>query len=337
MNWRKLLNIYDIAKLAGVSTATVSRVLSGNTNVRPATREKVEKVIRENDYSPSLIARGMNFKSMKTIAIVVLNFTDIHHMLITHEIVRVFNAMDYNTIIYEAGTSVEDVMRFLLRTREMSVDGLVLVGSAFSFLNEENLDKVLSLIGDKPVIVSNGWVRGMYGVLVDEDEGCYDAVEYLVNHGIKKVYYFKSLYTSSSKNKYRGYLKAVDDFALEEHSVFIKEGYLERDVEEAVGTLSIEPGRTAVVCDEDVLAIHVIKFLKEMGKAIPEDISVVGYNNSVYCNLVFPHLSSIDNKASLLGCKCAEFLSEAVTKGTLGEKRILAHVKPEFVSRESTI
>ncbi len=216
------MNIYDIAKLAGVSTATVSRVLSGNTNVRPSTREKVEKVIRENDYAPSLIARGMNFKSMKTIALVVMSFSNIHHMVITHEIARVFNAMDYNTIIYEAGTSEEDVMRFLLRTREMSVDGLVLVGSAFGFLKEENLDEALRAIGDKPVIIANGWVRGMYGVVVDEDEGCYDAVDYLAGRGIRKVYYFRSLYTSSADNKHQGYIRAVKDFSLEDLTVLVK-------------------------------------------------------------------------------------------------------------------
>ncbi len=330
------MNIYDIAELAGVSIATVSRVISGNAKVRPETRAKIEAIMKEHNYSPSMIARGMNSKSLKTIAIAVLSFSNSHHMKIAHEVLSVFSKMEYNVVIYEAGSSIDDVMAFFNRMKDISIDGIVLVSSLFSLIGND-YDKVINLLGDIPVIIANGWVQGMYGVLVDEDAGCVDAVNHLVEKGIKQIYYINSNHTESSIRKYRGYRSAVLSNNLDEHSIEINKGYSEDDVRNALSRIDFASGQIGIICDEDILALHVVKYIQKMGLRIPEDVSIIGYNDSTYCDLVLPHLSSIDNKAHTLGQKCAEYLSIALKDGTLGDKRILDHIKPELVLRGSSI
>lgn len=329
------MNIYDIAELAGVSIATVSRVISGNEKVKPATREKVEAVMKAYNYSPSMIARGMSSKSLKTVAIAVLSFSNPQHMRITHEIVKFFSKIDYNVVIYEAGASLDDILSFFSRMKDISIDGIILVSSVFSLI-ENNYNDVLRLIGDIPVIVANGWVKGMYGVLVDEDKGCFDAVEYLVSREINDIYYINSVHSDSSMRKCNGYRKAIAKHKKEEHLVNLS-GTSDEDIDASLGQIDFQKGASAIICDEDVLAVHCTNYIKRIGLDIPKDVSIVGFNNSDYCSLSFPHLSSVDNNTSLLGQRCAEYLSIAMKGDCLGERRVLEHIRTELVLRESTL
>lgn len=329
------MNIYDIAELAGVSIATVSRVISGNEKVKPATREKVEAVMKAYNYSPSMIARGMSSKSLKTVAIAVLSFSNPQHMRITHEIVKFFSKIDYNVVIYEAGSSIDDILSFFSRMKDISIDGIILVSSVFSLI-ENNYNDVLGLVGNTPMIIANGWVKGMYGVLVDEDKGCFDAVGYLASRGIEDIYYINSIHSDSSMRKCNGYRKAISEHNLEEHLLNLP-GTSDDFLDETLGRINFRMGKCAVICDEDVLAVHCTNYIKRLGLDIPNDVSIIGFNNSDYCSLAYPNLSSVDNNTSLLGQRCAEYLSMAMKGNSLGVPGILEHIKTELVLRDSTL
>ena len=125
---RKLImsaTIRDIAKEAGVSTATVSRVLNSSTHVNEDTKEKIMSVVKKYNYSPSTIARGLKTKSIKTIAIVVKSFTMFHHMRIADQINNHFSKKGYDIMMFETGTDEEGIQLFIRRMLDKSIDGII--------------------------------------------------------------------------------------------------------------------------------------------------------------------------------------------------------------------
>ena len=133
------MNIYDIAREAGVSITTVSRVLNGKDNVSPATRQKVEAVLALHSYVPSAIARGLVAKSMKTVAVLTVDVRVPHYARTAYAIEHECSRRGYNVLMCNTGEAKEAGMHYLEAVIEKQVDGVILVGSAHSALNTDCL------------------------------------------------------------------------------------------------------------------------------------------------------------------------------------------------------
>ena len=131
---RKKMNIYDIAKEAGVSISTVSRVMNNKGNVNAATRKKVEAILDKHDYTPSAIARGMVSKTMKTVAVLTVDIRVPHYARTVYTIEREFSHRGYEVAICNTGGELEETAKYLKTMLEKKVDGIVLVGSIFNTL-----------------------------------------------------------------------------------------------------------------------------------------------------------------------------------------------------------
>ena len=125
------MNIYDIAKEASVSIATVSRVLNGSNRVRDITRQKVEAVLNKYNYIPSAIARGMMTNSMKTIGIVTIDIRGLYYANVSYSIEQALSILGYNTILCNTGYDPEQKIRYLQMLAEKKVDSIIMVGSVF--------------------------------------------------------------------------------------------------------------------------------------------------------------------------------------------------------------
>ena len=131
------MNIYDIAKEAGVSIATVSRVLNNKGTVSGATRAKVEAVLSRSGYTPSAIARGMVSKSMRTVAVLTVDIRVPHYAQQAYTIEQAFSHRGYEVILCNTGGGKEATVRYLRAVTEKQVDGIILVGSVFNAIGRE--------------------------------------------------------------------------------------------------------------------------------------------------------------------------------------------------------
>lgn len=148
------MNIYDIAKEAGVSISTVSRVMNKKENVNPATRKKVEEILEKNNYTPSAIARGMVSKTMKTVAILTVDIRVLHYSRTAYTIEREFSRRGYEVLLCNTGGELSETVKYLRTVQEKKVDGIVLVGSVFNTLCKK--EEIGKLLKNTPVVLADG-------------------------------------------------------------------------------------------------------------------------------------------------------------------------------------
>ena len=183
------MNIYDIAREAGVSIATVSRVLNHKDTVRADTRAKVEKVLKRCNYAPSAIAQGMVSKSLHTVAVLTVDIRDSHYARTAYTIEREFGRRGYEVILCNTGGDRAETLRTLQAVAQKQVDGLILVGSIFNTICQGA--EMENLLRKMPVVLANGTLAlpDAYSVMVDDCRGVEMAVEHLVKTGRRSLYY----------------------------------------------------------------------------------------------------------------------------------------------------
>lgn len=301
------MNIYDIARQAGVSIATVSRVINNKGPVSDATRARVEAVLEESGYTPSAIARGMAGKSMRTVAVLTVDIRVPHYARIVYAVEQELSQAGYEVILCNTGRDVEATVRYLRTAIEKQVGGIVLVGSVYSGIGRE--PEVESLLRLVPVVMANGELDlpNVSSVLLSDDAGAKLATEHLVAMGKRNLWYVHDLDTVSANAKRDAFLSACETLG-------VRGRVIETD-------FSVEGGRKAakellrscrlfdgIVCGEDETAIGVVKGLVGGGMRIPRDVAVTGYNNSIYAELCEPRLTSIDNKPEDVAHMCVKML-----------------------------
>ncbi|SKA97111.1 transcriptional regulator, LacI family [Gemmiger formicilis] len=312
------MNIYDIAKEAGVSIATVSRVLNNKGTVSAATRARVEAILKQNNYTPSAIARGMVSKSMRTVAVLTVDIRVPHYARTAYTIEREFSRRGYEVILCNTGGDRAETLRYLQAVNQKQVDGIVLVGSVFDTICQgAEMEKLLSGV---PVVLANGKLDlpNAYSVTVDDKYGVSLAVEHLVARGRKNIYYIKDRDTDSAKSKRDGFLEAMRRNGLE----------FADHVLEAGETLA-----SGIVCGEDLTAAGALKALLRAGLRVPEQVAVVGFNNSDYAHLCEPVLTSIDNKPEQVALLCVQLLESSIERSEAYSSVVL---QPELAQGETS-
>ena len=203
------MNIYDIAREAGVSIATVSRVLNHKDTVRADTRAKVEKVLKRCNYAPSAIAQGMVSKSLHTVAVLTVDIRDSHYARTAYTIEREFGRRGYEVILCNTGGDRAETLRTLQAVAQKQVDGLILVGSIFNTICQGA--EMENLLRKMPVVLANGTLAlpDAYSVMVDDCRGVEMAVEHLVKTGRRNLYYIKDKSTDSAAAKTKGFLSGM--------------------------------------------------------------------------------------------------------------------------------
>lgn len=309
------MNIYDIAKQAGVSIATVSRVLNGSGRVSEATRKKVEAVLTENNYTPSAIARGMVSKSLRTVAVLTVDIRVPHYARTAYIMEQEFSRRGYEVILCNTGGDREATLKYLRAVTEKQVDGIILVGSVFNEIGRD--PEVEALLRTVPVVLANGAldIPNAYSVLVEDAYGVGLAVEHLRKRGCKRLVYVKDRATASAATKAEGFLRAAGDHLADPGCPILEtddspEGGL-RATERLLSSSVLFDG---VVCGEDLTAVGVVNGLTRAGLRVPEDVAVTGFNNSVYGKLCTPILTGVDNKPEQVAMESVQLL-EALING----------------------
>lgn len=321
------LNIYDIAEKAGVSIATVSRVLSGADNVREGTRQKVLAVVEATGYTPNAFAQGLGLGSMKMVGILCTDATDLYTAKALSCLEHLLRGTGLDTLLYCTGTDAEDKRHFLGHLMKKGVDAVVLVGSAY----KENADNshIERAAAQAPVIAINSLVEcpGVYCVLCDEFEAMRRNVVLLHKAGCRDILYLYDVETYSGMQKLAGYKKGLEDCGLPQKPGLARR--CEKNLAAAMQAAAEAPAPDAVLAAEDLLAIGAYKALAGQGRRVP----VIGFNNSVLAECATPALTSVDNMVETL-CRCAVDNLQKLLNGDAGVPSVMT-VSHKLVERET--
>ncbi|MEY8356377.1 LacI family DNA-binding transcriptional regulator [Lachnospiraceae bacterium 54-53] len=336
------MTIYDIAKAAGVSPSTVSRVINNKKGINEETRRRVQKLLEENNYICNETARGLSMQSTKIIGILLEDIRVSHHTESVYVIEQEMTRKGYTCIIFSTGRTEEQRARCIKILEQRRVDGAILMGSMFE--TREMAALLKDHLSNIPVVIANGYLDlpNVYGVLVDERKGVEDCVEYLARLGYKRPAFVKSEETPSIQNKLNGFLAGMETLGFSKKEALIYDA----QCLEADPALTMEQGRwvteklvrehpeiDSIVYSVDILAVGGLMKLEELGISVPGEMGVIGINNTLYGRICKPSLTTLNNKLVETSKNASRILLDALNKHETSHKIMLF---TDIVERDST-
>lgn len=299
------MNIYDIARLSGVSIATVSRVMNGSGKVSEKTRQKVLSVIQAEDYTPNVFAQGLGLNTMHTIGILVPDIADLYMSTAVSILEKHLSDHGYDCILSCSGFRQDLKEAHVRMLLSKHIDGLILVGSTYSGhgLDEHETDYIREAAKQIPVFIINGEVDGdnVYSSVCEDRKASHDAVCDLIAQGRKKILFLTNSLSYSASEKKAGYEEALSENGLPvsgdlKMKLHRNEPHYVRDILLQYSRLSFD----AVLATDDSIAVGAVKYANVKGLSIPGDLSIIGYNNSSLAICSEPEITSIDGRLEQL-------------------------------------
>lgn len=298
------MNIYDVSRKAGVSIATVSRVINGNPNVSEKTRSNVLAVMEELGYTPNVFARGLGLNTMKTIGIMCSDSSDPYLANAIYYLERELRSNGYDSILCCTGYNLETKTKYLDLLISKRVDAVILAGSKFVELKPKDNTYLIETAKKVPIMLVNGHLEGdnIYCTLCDDYTALYQATTNLIKNGSRKLLYLFTSHSYSGTNKLKGFQDACTDNQIPQSRFFVHQCPKEITAAKELLSHLYDSGLRfdAVLTSDDSLAVGAVKFAHNHGISIPGDLSVVGYNNSILSLCTEPELTSIDTKIEAL-------------------------------------
>ena len=328
------MNIYDISEKAGVSIATVSRVMNGSKNVSEKTRKKILDIMQETGYTPNAFARGLTFNTMSTIGLLCADCSD--HFLATaiSYIEKGVRADGYDCILCCTGSKLATRQKYLKLLLSKKVDAIVLIGSTFVEENMKDNQYLIDASMEVPVILINGFLDSpnIYCTLCNDSEAIYNVTSKLIQKGFKYSLFIYRTASYSGKKKLDGFKRAYADFdiVLKDKQIICYNGTIGDTKELLLSHYENEFQFHSVVAGDDELGISAHKFAKSAGFLIPDEFPIIGYNNSKTAVCCEPELSTLDNKLEFV---CANAVSNLINilKGQRVPRKTM--VSAEYIER----
>ncbi|MCK1223968.1 catabolite control protein A [Streptococcus uberis] len=321
MNTDDTITIYDVAREAGVSMATVSRVVNGNKNVKENTRKKVLEVIDRLDYRPNAVARGLASKKTTTVGVVIPNIANAYFSILAKGIDDIAAMYKYNIVLASSDEDDDKEVNVVNTLFAKQVDGIIFMGHHLT----EKIRAEFSR--SRTPIVLAGTVdleHQLPSVNIDYQAAVAEVIDILAeNH--KKIAFVSGPLIDDINGKVRlsGYKEGLKKNKLDykkglvfEANYSYKEGY-------ELAQRVINSGATAAYVGEDELAAGLLNGLFAAGKSVPEDFEIITSNDSPVVEYTRPNLSSISQPVYDLGAVSMRMLTKIMNKEELEEKEIL--------------
>ena len=334
------MNIYDISEKAGVSIATVSRVLNNSDRVSQKTKEKVLAVMAEYDYVPNPFARGLGLKTMRTIGLLCPNAADYYLSNALSYLERMLRKQGYDSMLLCTGKDLGDREKGVEWLISKHVDGIILLGSTFVEDNEDGNRYLRNASKHLPLVLLNASYayENIYSVLCDDYHATLQATQYLLDKGRKNILYLYHNRNYSGLKKLSGYKDAFKNMGLpiqDQLIQYYKEDKMSiPDIRDYILELDKKGIKfDAVITSEDVLSVGAFKYANIIGRSVPGDLQIIGYNNSTFCLCCEPELTSVDNKLEMLCEQSVSTLLKVLSGESVPQKTVFMG---ELVLRGST-
>ncbi|PRY82156.1 catabolite control protein A [Alkalibacterium olivapovliticus] len=318
---KQTITIYDVAREAGVSMATVSRVVNGNPNVKPTTRKKVLDVIDRLDYRPNAVARGLASKKTTTVGVIIPDVTNLYFSSLARGIDDIATMYKYNIILANSDENEQKEVQVLNTLLAKQVDGVIFMGNKIT----EELRAEFSR-SRTPVVLA-GTVdpdEQVGSVNIDYELATKDSVELLINNGHKKIAFVSESHEEPINGVYRmnGYKAALEEASIEYNEDLVLQSEYTYKVGEAVYEQLVKAGATSVVLADDELAVGVLNAALDRGVSIPEDFEIVTSNNSKLTAMTRPQLTTVVQPLYDIGAVAMRLLTKLMNKEETDEKTV---------------
>ena len=308
------MNIYDIAEEAGVSPATVSRVLNNKTNVKESTRQKVLEIIEGKQYQPNMMARNLSNGVSRNIAFLVPDIENDFFAKVLHGISDCAFENQYNVFMFGTDENVEQEHRILMNLQSEMVRGMIITPVDENDKESARLLKVLEKRGI-PVVLVDRDIHGVKldGVFSNDVDGAAEAVQYLIDGGHRKIGIISGPESSRpGLTRLNGYKKALLDNNIEIRDEYIIKGdFREKDAYFGMEKLMQLPDPpTAVFTSNNLYTIGCLKYMKKNGLKLVKDIDVVGFDDIKALECTDLDISVVDRPVYEMGYEAMRLLKK---------------------------
>ncbi|WHY89042.1 LacI family DNA-binding transcriptional regulator [Neobacillus novalis] len=328
-----MANIQQVAEKAGVSAATVSRVLNNVSSVSSKTRLKVEHAIKELNYEPSMLGRNLRNSESRLLLVLIPSISNPFYTEIIKGIETIAIANHYNILLCATDSNAERDNIYFNMVKNKLADGIISMDPTI------NRQKLNELAEKHPIILCSEYEEGgsIPYVTIDHKLAAYHAVKHLIKLGNKKIALINSDETYLyARQRREGYERALQEFNLPIRKEWIyhtEHLEFEHGVHAMRRLLQVNERPTAVFAVSDTLAIGALKEINVNGLHVPNDIAVVGFDKITFSNMTNPTLTTVAQPMYKMGCTAANMLINRI-KGNQVESIVLDH---ELVIRESTM
>lgn len=331
------MNIYDIAEKAGVSIATVSRVMNGSDKVSEKTRQKILDIMHEADYTPNAFARGLTFNTMRTVGLMCANVSDPFWGAAVSYLEKGFRINDYDCLLCCTEYDLESRKNYTKLLLSKKVDAIVLVGSTFVDLDMDNNKYLFEAAKTTPIILVNGYINhpNFYCSLCDDVEATHMVTSHFIKSGHKDSLFLYRADSYSGCKKKEGFITALEEngISVKPEQILCATGSI-LEMKDCLSKYYDDVYKfNSVITSDDELGIAAIKMAHKKGLRIPEDISIVGYNNSNVGLCCEPELSSLDNKLEIICNEAVNMVIKILNKEDVSTKVV---INADFVHRGTT-
>lgn len=324
--------IYDVAKHAGVSIATVSKVINQTGRISTETRAKVERVMEQLDYAPSLVASALTGKQTFTLGLLLPDLANPYFAEIARTVEDHAHELGFSVMICSTDNTLERELRNIALFRQKRVDGIIIATGA------KHEEAIKELQKSLPVALISRDIPSIKidTVLVDDYIGGMMATNHLIEYGHHRIAIIaEDTIIMSSKERIRGYKAAIEAASVPYDAALVKVCSFNVDsVKKLTNELLDEhPDISAIFACNDLIASVVSKVIRERGKLIPSDISLIGFDNTILAEYADPPLTTIAQPIREMGKRVVNLLIQQVQDRKSLQERVV--MQPELICRAS--
>jgi LacI family transcriptional regulator len=329
------ITIYDVAREANVSMATVSRVVNGNPNVKPTTRKKVLEAIERLGYRPNAVARGLASKKTTTVGVIIPDISSIFFAELARGIDDIATMYKYNIILSNSDQNKEKELHLLNTMLGKQVDGIVFMGGNISEDHVEEFKR-----SPVPIVLAATLEESKQtpSVNIDYKQAAFDAVKGLLDKGHTDVAFVTGPLHDliNQQEKLAGYREALQSAGQVYQEEYVVEGDYSYDsgieAYEKLAELPNLPSAVFVATDE--MALGVIHGAQDSGKTIPDDLEIIGFDNTRLATMVRPQLTTVVQPMYDIGAVAMRLLTKYMNKEKVEDHIVVLPHRIEY--RKST-
>ena len=329
------ITIYDVAREANVSMATVSRVVNGNPNVKPVTRKKVLEVIERLGYRPNAVARGLASKKTTTVGVVIPDISSIFYAELARGIEDIATMYKYNIILSNSDQNKEKELHLLNTMLGKQVDGIVFMGGNITDEHVAEFEK-----SPVPIVLAGSIEESkkIPSVNIDYEQAVFDSVSEFIQKGHKNIAFVVGPLhePKNAAKKLKGYQRALAENNIPYNEELVVEGDYTYDsgIEAFDKLLEAAERPTAILVGSDEMALGVVHGAEDKGFKIPDDFEVITSDNTRLSLMVRPQLTTIVQPLYDIGAVSMRLLTKLMNKETVSENIVVLPHRIE--ARKST-
>ncbi len=309
-----MTTLNDLAKIAQVNASTISRYLSGELKVTPATELRIKDAIAQTNYQPNLLARSLRKGKTDTVAVLVPDVYQIGINGIIAGIDKRISSSSKTLMIQMTGNSRKRETEAILELCHRRIDGIIIVGKAFEGEESDEGIEALEQASIPRLLVSRNFSESsIVEIAPDQMDGAFQLTEHLIDCGYRKIgFILGSKDHPGDILKLAGYRKALQVHGMEYYQELVIEGhYTTVNINRIVSKLQ-DLGVDAIFCATDTMAISALQYVQFSGLSVPGDIAIAGYGGGGWPEVPFPNLTTVDVHIKQLGTTAGSLLLDII-------------------------